>query len=124
MKRLFAVASFLVICAFGMHDMSTLARNQSGSPASNLGQPLAEAAVAQCQGDTAQLQTPATTPKRVALLEQQSKLVSDPSPASDSCTNWVKQDNGCYWRECVDNNGRQYCEELCGNGPARRVPCK
>lgn len=41
----------------------------------------------------------------------------------DSCSDWMQQDNGCYWRTCVDSQGHQYCEECC-QGNCNRVECK
>ena|GEM_PF-1676436 len=45
-----------------------------------------------------------------------------------SCTDWMKQENGCYWRTCVGDDGKQYCEECCpdanGNCVAQKVECK
>lgn len=35
--------------------------------------------------------------------------------AADSCTDWMKQENGCYERVCTDSQGRQYCQQKCGN---------
>ena len=43
--------------------------------------------------------------------------------AADSCTNWMRQKNGCDWRTCVDEKGRQYCQQACGN-TISRVNCK
>jgi len=42
--------------------------------------------------------------------------------AADSCTGWMKQNNGCSWRTCVDNRGKQYCQESC-KGRINRVRC-
>lgn len=35
--------------------------------------------------------------------------------AADSCSTWMKQADGSYWRTCVDNNGRQYCQVSVNN---------
>lgn len=43
--------------------------------------------------------------------------------SADSCTDWMLQSNGCYWRTCVDSEGHQYCEECCGQN-CSRVECK
>lgn len=43
--------------------------------------------------------------------------------ASPSCTQWLRQPNGCYWRTCVDDNGRQYCQESC-RGQISTVKCE
>jgi hypothetical protein len=43
--------------------------------------------------------------------------------ASPSCSNWMKQSDGSNWRTCVDDQGRQYCEEE-KNGHISRVSCK
>ncbi len=42
--------------------------------------------------------------------------------AVPSCTDWMKQPNGTSWRTCVDDNGKQYCEES-KNGKVTRVKC-
>lgn len=42
--------------------------------------------------------------------------------SEDSCTSWMKQTNGCYWRVCVDDKGHRYCQEDCGKG-ITRVKC-
>ena len=41
---------------------------------------------------------------------------------ADNCTGWMKQNNGCSWRTCVDNKGKQYCQESC-KGRVNRVRC-
>jgi len=38
------------------------------------------------------------------------------------CSDWAKQEDGSYWRICVDDNGRQYCE-VSKNGTVSRVKC-
>ena len=43
--------------------------------------------------------------------------------AAPSCTEWMKQDNGCEWRTCVGDDGKQYCEEKCGD-TISRVKCE
>ena len=43
--------------------------------------------------------------------------------ASPSCTDWMRQDNGCSQRVCVDDNGNRYCEEICPGGTSHRVRC-
>jgi hypothetical protein len=35
--------------------------------------------------------------------------------AADSCSTWMKQADGSYWRTCVDDNGRQYCQVSVNN---------
>jgi hypothetical protein len=35
--------------------------------------------------------------------------------AVDSCQDWVKQTDGSYWRTCVDDKGRQYCQTSVNN---------
>ena len=39
-----------------------------------------------------------------------------------SCSNWLKQDDGSYWRTFVDDAGRQYCE-VSKDGHISRVKC-
>lgn len=34
--------------------------------------------------------------------------------AAPSCTDWMKQDNGTYWIECVDDNGNSHCYTATG----------
>jgi hypothetical protein len=43
--------------------------------------------------------------------------------AEPSCTNWMKQSDGSSWRTCVDDKGRQYCEQS-KDGHVTRVSCK
>jgi hypothetical protein len=44
---------------------------------------------------------------------------------SPSCTNWMKQNNGCYWMECVGDDGVQRCYEQCpGQRVAHQVRCQ
>jgi len=31
------------------------------------------------------------------------------TPAMASCTGWMLQEGGWYWRECVDDQGHQTC---------------
>ena len=33
---------------------------------------------------------------------------------TDSCTDWMRQPNGCDERVCTDGNGKQYCQKRCG----------
>jgi hypothetical protein len=46
--------------------------------------------------------------------------------AADSCTVWMWQKAGLYWRKCVDSKGVSYCQEADdANGKnARTVVCK
>jgi len=41
----------------------------------------------------------------------------------DSCSNWLRQNDGSYWRMCVDSQGRTYCE-VSQNGTITRVACR
>lgn len=50
-------------------------------------------------------------------------LISE-ARAADSCTGWMPQPNGCSFRTCVDDKGRQYCEEACGRNAPTRVKCR
>jgi len=44
--------------------------------------------------------------------------------AAPNCTPWMKQYDGSWWRECVDDNGQMYCESCAPSGsPCSRVPC-
>ena len=42
--------------------------------------------------------------------------------AVPSCTGWMKQTDGSYFRTCVDDKGTQYCESK-KNGRISRVRC-
>jgi hypothetical protein len=42
---------------------------------------------------------------------------------ADNCTNWMKQNNGCSERVCVDNKGKQYCQQSCPGKPVTRIRC-
>jgi hypothetical protein len=50
-------------------------------------------------------------------------IISTIALAAPSCTGWMKQPDGSYWRTCVDDKGRQYCEQS-KNGHISRVRCK
>ena len=41
---------------------------------------------------------------------------------ADNCTDWMKQNNGCSERVCVDNKGKQYCQQSC-RGQVSRIRC-
>ncbi len=41
---------------------------------------------------------------------------------ADSCTDWMKQENGCYERVCTDGKGQQYCQQKCRN-TITRISC-
>jgi hypothetical protein len=43
--------------------------------------------------------------------------------AAPSCTGWMKQNDGSYWRTCVDDKGRQYCQ-VSRRGYISRVSCR
>jgi hypothetical protein len=43
--------------------------------------------------------------------------------AADSCTDWMWQPDGSYWRTCVDSQGKQYCQ-VKKDGKISRVDCK
>jgi hypothetical protein len=43
--------------------------------------------------------------------------------AAPSCSEWLRQPDGSMWRTCVDDNGRQYCEQ-CKGGTCSRVSCR
>ena len=57
----------------------------------------------------------------VVAPKARSFLIGD-AYAADSCTNWMRQNNGCSWRTCVDGKGKQYCLESC-KGRVNRVKC-
>jgi hypothetical protein len=50
-------------------------------------------------------------------------LIGTVALAAPSCTGWMKQPDGSYWRTCVDDKGRQYCEQS-KNGRVSRVSCR
>jgi len=50
-------------------------------------------------------------------------LVSGSVIAAPSCSVWMAQPNGTQWRTCVDDQGRQYCEQAAG-GSVTRISCK
>jgi len=43
--------------------------------------------------------------------------------ATPSCIPWELQPDGSYFRTCVDDQGRQYCESA-KNGHISRVSCR
>jgi hypothetical protein len=46
--------------------------------------------------------------------------------ADDSCSVWLWQKDGLYWRQCVDSKGHSYCQEAddAKGKNARTVLCK
>jgi hypothetical protein len=44
--------------------------------------------------------------------------------AVPSCTDWTLQTDGTYWRTCVDDQGRQYCEQTVDKKTITRVKCQ
>ena len=46
--------------------------------------------------------------------------------AAPSCSNWLRQSDGTYWRECVNDDGTTHCYSATdGNGAgATEVSCK
>jgi hypothetical protein len=53
-------------------------------------------------------------------------LIASMGIALDSCSVWMWQKDGLYWRQCVRDNGTRYCQEADdANGKnARDVICK
>jgi hypothetical protein len=52
-------------------------------------------------------------------------LTSISALAVDSCSVWMKQADGTFWRSCVDDNGHQYCQTADSEGKnVTRVACK
>jgi hypothetical protein len=45
--------------------------------------------------------------------------------AVDSCSVWMWQKEGLYWRQCVRDNGTRYCQEAddAKGTNVRTVPC-
>lgn len=70
--------------------------------------------------------------RTMLLLAAVCLLAADRSPsflirdalAEDKCTNWMPQPNGCSFRTCVDDRGRQFCEQACGRNAPTRVSCR
>ena len=63
---------------------------------------------------------------RFAIVLLGMMLVSSMGIAVDSCSDWLWQKDGLYWRQCVRDNGTRYCQEADdANGKnARDVICK
>jgi len=53
-------------------------------------------------------------------------FVASMAMAVDSCTDWMWQKEGLYWRQCVRDNGTRYCQEAddAKGTNVRTVPCK
>lgn len=49
-------------------------------------------------------------------------LFTSSALAVPSCTDWMKQNDGSYFRTCVDDSGKQYCESSY-KGHISRVSC-
>lgn len=62
------------------------------------------------------------TLKFVFLVLLVSPLIIGHAYAAPSCSNWLEQSDGSFWRTCVDDNGSQYCE-LSKNGIISKVSC-
>lgn len=52
-------------------------------------------------------------------------LVASMGIAADSCSVWMWQKDGLYWRQCVRDNGTRYCQEAddAKGTNVRTVPC-
>lgn len=52
-------------------------------------------------------------------------LVASMGIAADSCSDWLWQKDGLYWRQCVRDNGTRYCQEAddAKGRNVRTVPC-
>jgi hypothetical protein len=48
--------------------------------------------------------------------------IAPAAQAKPSCTGWMKQTDGSYFRTCVDDKGTQYCESK-KNGRVTKVSC-
>jgi hypothetical protein len=53
-------------------------------------------------------------------------LLSSVALAVPSCTNWMVQADGSYWRECVNDDGSRHCYRAAnGNGSnATEISCR
>ncbi len=52
-------------------------------------------------------------------------LMASMGTAEDSCSTWMWQKEGLYWRQCVRDNGTRYCQEAddAKGTNVRTVPC-
>ena len=52
-------------------------------------------------------------------------LTASTGIAADSCSVWMWQKDGLYWRQCVRDNGTRYCQEAddAKGTNVRTVPC-
>ena len=60
-----------------------------------------------------------TTLKVLAILMITVSLFAVPV-----CTDWTLQADGTYFRTCVDDQGRQYCEQTVDKKTVTRVKCQ
>ncbi len=53
-------------------------------------------------------------------------LSAGPVYAESSCSNWLWQEGGWYWRQCVDDNGSQHCYHAddANGSNAYEISCK
>ncbi len=58
-----------------------------------------------------------------AIIAAMLTLTGTLAYAAPSCTDWMLQSDGSYFRTCVDDQGRQYCESS-SNGHVSRVSCR
>ena len=59
---------------------------------------------------------------RHIVLALAAMALSSSAVAAPQCTDWLQQSDGSFWRTCVDDNGRQYCERMYNNY-ITRVAC-
>lgn len=50
-------------------------------------------------------------------------LAASFASAAPTCTKWMLQTDGSYFRTCVGDDGKQYCEQS-KSGTVSRVSCK
>jgi hypothetical protein len=62
---------------------------------------------------------------RFTMLLLGMMLIAGVGLAADSCSDWLWQKDGLYWRQCVRDNGTRYCQEAddAKGTNVRTVPC-
>ena len=51
-------------------------------------------------------------------------LLSTAAIAEPSCTDWLLQTDGSYFRTCVGDDGKQYCETTVDKKTISKTSCK
>lgn len=62
-------------------------------------------------------------PTYLVMLAMVLGATSELSIGAPNCTDWMLQPNGRYFRTCVGDDGKQYCEQTVDKKTISRVSC-